>query len=263
MSKSDRSSQAGTRTAIIAVGILAIAAIALWNTPSIDRGVVAARVKEFLQLGSTLLAAFATAWAAFAAAQAARSARDSIEFGRSASRRELRAYVGVVELELLGPDLNNNAYVPQDSSLAGVTCRNLLGVTVKNFGETPARDVVVYAYWFAVPFPGRLPEGFFGANDTDTVDVNDVRTTTSKFMLDRGQTHLSEIPIWDLTVWKLANNSTLNLYVYGRIYYTDAYGRTRRRFFCSGWIPQSPKAKFIPYQEYNGEDDREGPKPPS
>jgi hypothetical protein len=214
-------------------------------------------------VGFTLAATRSAANEARRAADAAMKALDQSEVY---ARQELRAYLGIEKLEFTCTNFSHYTrehYVPKDSSVAGASCDDFLCVTVKNFGQTPAFDIMVFANWITFPPNTRPPLGYFGTtHDSDFLETGPVSVSISKFMLQRDQTHASRIAIWDLRPVLDALERRGELYIYGRIYYRDAFNRPWRTKFSFSWNPASANTpfEFVPYREYNTEDQQPAPK---
>jgi hypothetical protein len=188
--------------------------------------------------------------------------RDLVDGAEKAERRQLRAYVGVEKLEFECPDLNGKCseVEPADLTIPGLIHKNFLVVKVRNFGQTPARDVTVYAYSVFADFPARLPDDYFLKNDTDQISMAEVRPTLARFLLHKDQSEISKHILQDLSLLKqaLQKPPKKQTYVFGRIYYRDIYDRSWRTKFCYSWEPWHPLgARFVAYEEYNGEDQKE------
>lgn len=188
----------------------------------------------------------------------ARRLRQTVEAMQSTERRQLRAYVGVDDLAFEWPSERNPDYTPLDTETPGLIHKDFIKVTVKNFGLTPASDVTVYAYFASTPAFSRLPENFFRENDVDFVSQAAVRPTLARFTLHQGQTAISKSPLTDIRPLIRGRINLASTYVYGRVYYRDIYGRPWRRKFCFGWEPEHPGGeRFVPYETYNDEDQKE------
>lgn len=184
---------------------------------------------------------------------------------RETAKRQLRAYVGIEDFSFDCPDLkskivgkrgNNDDEIP----VAGKIHKNFLVVTVRNFGATPACDVTVFSYVVATDFPNRLPDDFFEKNDVDNISMADVRITLARFMLHKDQIEDSKHVIENITTVREAmkNPPLKQLFLFGRIYYRDIYDRPWRTKFCFSWEPWHPPGpRFVAYEEYNGEDQKE------
>jgi hypothetical protein len=213
-------------------------------------------------VGFTLAATRSAASEAKRAADAAMKALDQSEIY---ARQELRAYLGIERLEFACANFSHytrDNYVPKDRSIAGVSCDDFLCLTAKNFGQTPALDIMVFANWITLPPNTRPHLGYFGTTrDSDVLEKGPVSVSISKFMLQRDQTHTSRIAIWDLRPVLDALERRGELYIYGRLYYRDAFNRPWRTKFSFSWDPASAGTafEFIPYREYNNEDQQPAP----
>jgi hypothetical protein len=195
--------------------------------------------------------------------RAADAAEKTVEKMEEATRRELRAYVGIdvigIEAEL--KPYSAGDYVPIDRSRVGARSTDFVRVRVRNFGQTPAFDTVVFCYWQPTPPNQRLPIDFFRTHDSDEWPTGNVRTTISNFLLQATKYHDSLIVIWDLRPFGEAAALRAELFLYGRVYYKDCFGNLHRTTFCFEWMPEATggESHFIPYEEYNSEDDRPPP----
>jgi hypothetical protein len=140
----------------------------------------------------------------------------------------------------------------------GLIHKDFIVVTIKNFGQTPAKDTTVFAYFTDTKFPERLPDDFFEHNDVDVVSAAHVRPTLARFLLQRGQAEISKSVIQDIRPLRLAKPRERYIYVFGRIYYRDIYDKNWRTKFCYVWEPWHPSGpRFVPYEAYNDEDQNE------
>jgi hypothetical protein len=196
---------------------------------------------------------------------AAQAARDTVNSMEDSSKRQLRAYVGV---EKIAFDCENfrvytKPYAPGDSSVPGAGCNDFLCVTIKNFGQTPAFDTVVYGYWVTGPPNVKPDPGFFENLFPEVKERASIRTISSHTLLQRDQIHSSRMAIWDLTPVLAAQKNERGLYLFGRIYYRDAFNRPWRTKFCFSWQPEvSGDFEFVPYEEHNDEDNKPFPGTP-
>ena len=232
---------------------------ALWALLMIFVGVLEAGITGYgvFLVWRTLEASWATAGHAQRAADAARDTVNSMD---AATQKQLRAYTGV---ERLAFDCSNfGAYVgpyrPKDPSVPGTTADDFLCITVKNYGQTPAFETAVYAYWTPVPSNTRPVSGSFDNSMPEVKDTANIRTIVSHFLLQRDQTHTTRVPIWDLTPVFQAQSQKCDLFIFGRVYYRDAFKKPWRTTFCFQWRPldHSTKYEFLPHEEYNGEDSK-------
>jgi hypothetical protein len=206
----------------------------------------------------TLIGVILVGFTLHATRRAAKAAEKTVIQSETQSRQELRAYVGVEALAFNCENFSaymRGSYTPKDPAKAGVDCNDFLCVTVRNFGQTPAFDVVVFTNWVIVAADTRPEQGYFDSV-VDTPPTTPVRVTLSQFILQREQRHISRIAIWNLQPMLDARDEKAELYIAGRIYYRDAFGRPWRTKFCFSWQPTSEGTdfEFVPYQEYNGED---------
>jgi hypothetical protein len=95
-------------------------------------------------------------------------ARRAADIAEKTAERQLRAYVGVldvtIECELCdSPDANNiPKTIPPDQWL-----KNSVTMTIQNGGVTPAYNLFAIDTWYAVPFGKKLPKNFdFTIKDT-------------------------------------------------------------------------------------------------
>lgn len=199
----------------------------------------------------TGLLAIATFWLVLVVLCQLRDARET-------AKRQLRAYLGVEKLAFECPGIRDKNYSPSNHTTVGLIHKDFLVVRVRNFGETPARNVTVFAYFASTDYPQRLPDNFFLENDTDYISMAEIRSTLARFTLNKDQTDPSKSVLTDISPLKLAASKKKLIYVYGRIYYRDIYDRPWRTKFCYSWEPWHPGGeRFVPYEEYNDEDQKE------
>lgn len=180
------------------------------------------------------------------------------------SSRQLRAYLGVDRLEMDYPSLSAPDFTGlrfrQIVVQPGYIHRDFINIKIRNYGQTPAHDVSVFAYMaFARRFQ-RLPDNFFDrtATNDDTVDTSEIRITLARFMLHPNSMEISKHPLWNLIPIKAAIRGRFQIYIFGRIHYRDIYQRKWRTRFCYAWEPFFlGGGRFVPYEQYNGEDQRE------
>ncbi|TPK70770.1 hypothetical protein FJ527_28255 [Mesorhizobium sp. B2-4-18] len=182
--------------------------------------------------------------------------------GRRHSRHTLRAYVGVDRLEFEIPSLKDVNFrgrrFRQAIGKFGYVNKDFITVKVRNYGQTPAQDVCVFAYWAAAPRFTRLPDDFFDRNNEDVIDTGDVRTTLARFTLNPQSMEFSKTALTELVPIQAAlKEHRFDIYVFGRVHYRDIYDRKWRTRFCYVWEPRhGPSGRFVAYEQYNGEDRR-------
>lgn len=213
--------------------------------------------EETIAVGTIFIAIFTVVLGLFTVSLA--GATDKLVRGAERTeRRQLRAYVGLDKLEFESAGLKDKNYMPADLTTPGLVHKDFIAVKVRNYGQTPAYGVTIYAYLVATDFPARLPDEFFSLNDVDIISMADIRPTLARFLLHQNQRELSKTPLTDITVLKEAVAKKKQVYVYGRIYYRDIYDRPWRTKFCYSWEPWHPTSpRFVAYEEYNGEDQKE------
>jgi hypothetical protein len=191
-----------------------------------------------------------------------RQQRRTINAMESTERRQLRAYVGIEKLAIECPSANNTEYRgKRDAKIArttpGFIHKDFVVTTIRNFGQTPAHDVVVYTNWAWTRYPNRLPPNFFVHNDRDVVSSAPIRPTIARYMLEKDKEAVSKSVIFDVRPFKAAMKRRFYLYIFGQIYYRDVFDRWWRTRFCEVWEPWHPGSeRFVPYEEYSGEDQK-------
>jgi hypothetical protein len=171
------------------------------------------------------------------------------ELAEDTAARQLRAYVGAEEI---GFEINSSlaAFLGENDE-TGIF-RHFAWIMIKNFGQTPAFEVEVHVRIVTIPFAMRLPDNFdfnglFGKLES--------KNFVSKSFLQGGQTEISKIGLENANAVIQARNKDLSLYVFGRIYYRDAFGKHWSTKLCHVWEPWHPGGeRFVPYSEFNGED---------
>jgi hypothetical protein len=199
-----------------------------------------------------------------------------IRISATTARKQLRAYVGIESnrFSFDSPSLitkheNAKTRAVNAAIAAGGIYTDFMSIGVRNFGETPAYHVTVFAGFAPTNFGERLPDDFFTKqfHAVDAMPTATHRATTAVFTLHRDQTEISKhnIPASALESIKHARSvpPTRQIYVLGRIYYRDIYGQSWRTKFCYSWEPWHPAGeRFVAYQEHNEEDQVELAEPP-
>jgi hypothetical protein len=232
-------------------GILALATIRLWNS---TKGLY----DETKRLAGMAEEQSADMKASIAVAQkAAQAAEDSVRTMEDNSRRELRAYVGVESIVFECPsEKNMESYTPLDNTVQPPVYTDYLAVTVKNFGNTPARDVCVRSAILEVP--GRVMAGIPDNFDIDTAlgtTAQKSHETVPRAYLNRGQITVFKEVMHDVRILQRARNRESTVFQAGRIYYRDIYGRAWSTIYCYQWEPwHALGERFYPYERLNSED---------
>ena len=188
-----------------------------------------------------------------------KATRDLVRSAEKTAERQMRAYLGIEKIEV-SPSAYMNPIVIKDRTIPGITADNTLKISVKNFGQTPAKSVIVFAHFAHCPIGHRLGENIFIGTekwDHQIAEAN-TRTSISRYFLNPGQMHTTNVSIWDNTLWSHAYQNIITLYVHGRIYFVDAFNVNRRITFCYSWEP-SRGLTFTPHECYNDEDKKPPP----
>jgi hypothetical protein len=170
-------------------------------------------------------------------------------------RRQLRAYIGVEadDFAFQIPSEHDPDYEPIDIATAkpGLIFSDFLNVTIRNFGQTPAHDVTVFAYTiYTTPFGSTPPNDWF-----ETIDDTRGRSILSRFVLQPQQSAVSKHFQLNVLPLRQARLRQTSVYVWGHIYYRDIYNRPWRTLFCYAWEPWHVSGqRFVPYEHHNGED---------
>jgi hypothetical protein len=190
--------------------------------------------------------------AANTSATAATRTADAME---GTAQRQLRAYVGIKTISFeIGSDIGPD-YKPVSAEARGYVHRDFIVSTAFNFGMTPAYRVSLFAYVEPTEFPDRLPVKFFADHDLDVFPAAEIRPAVTRALVQREQPETFKSPLRDIRFIQAAKDRKVYIYVYGRIYYYDAYNRPWRTKFCYVWEPWHLSGeRFVPYEEYNSED---------
>jgi len=170
---------------------------------------------------------------------------------RDTARRQLRAYVGINAIDIEAPNLKKAGYEVPANPPAGFIYKDFVVPLIKNFGQTPASDVLVIVNWIPVtPFGYLLPDNF----PYQDYSTSGGTTTASRFVLDPGQIHTGKVKIDKLKFFRDAQSKATSLYIYGHIDYTDIYNRRWQREFSYAYEPWRPEGdRFVPDRKHNGE----------
>jgi hypothetical protein len=167
-----------------------------------------------------------------AAGHANATTANALEHERSKSRAELRPYVGINRVDI-------------DFEKSNVS------ICFENYGQTPAKEVRVFASVLSSEPNERLIEAGFTERENDLFLLNRThRPVYSKFYLCQNQRIETDVHFDELSVPR-----GRNVYVFGRIYYKDWDGSSWRLKFCS--LLESGSSVLIPHECYNGEDDHQ------
>lgn len=178
--------------------------------------------------------------------------RVSNEIAKNTATQELRPYLGVTDVAVNRKRWPLSLRVI-DASLVGATTNNFLKISLKNFGQTPADEVAVIAYYGVANSAIRPPASIFEENIAQDVAKAEeiVRPHISLYRLSSGQEQVSDVAIFDPRPWQKASANQASLYVWGRIYYHSLSSDSWVLRFCYLWQPRSNR--FIPYEGYNEE----------
>jgi hypothetical protein len=141
---------------------------------------------------------------------------------RRTAQRQLRAYVGVVRGELINIDGDD----PIEAT-----------VIVKNSGQTPAREVVMWGGMAVRGFPLRDPINppEKGPPRAQTLAAGaEFYKTEKSFKTAKGEITPAHP--------QMLKEGTISIYVYGEITYRDVFKKKRHttyRLFCGGGHPNS------------------------
>ena len=168
------------------------------------------------------------------------------------ARRQLRAYLGLLSIDVDMPHLNDHRYVIPSPPPQGHVFEDFILTAVKNYGATPAFRVSVIVNWIPVnPFGARLPDGY---------EYPDLNTSPqgalfiSRGIADPQKEHLGTITVDSLEAFRDAKSKGVSIYFYGHIDYQDVFKRNWRRDFCFVWEPWRPEGRqLVPYHEHNEE----------
>jgi hypothetical protein len=116
----------------------------------------------------------------------------------------------------------HRAYLAIQSGTAGLAEEGgIFNLSVRNFGNTPANNVVIYA---KAEVRGELPPHEFPRAASTSGGTVPPQTTISKKVVTAGKISPEEIA--------LLNKGELTLYAWGVIAYQDIFGKSRQTKFC-------------------------------
>lgn len=176
---------------------------------------------------------------------AVKAANDSIALSGDTAKRQLRAYLGVVSIGIGEP--------------GSAQAKPTLVMNLKNFGQTPARDVEIHLSIWRMPKKEEdrftpLPAGFIYPRITPSETALN-ETVFSRDYFDPGQDKTTQTIIPDDTpILNPQFIRVVTVYVYGEIIYTDTYNKTHVREFCYAYFPSNPPAgRFLSTEAHNRE----------
>lgn len=215
---------------------------------------------ELIVTGAGVFLVWRTLKASWAAAREAKRAADaanaSLNHAKESTERQLRAYVGIdsIKLEITSDILT---YEPTDLTSQNIIFPDFLAITVKNYGETPAKNVQTRVAIGRGPHLLAMPSDY----DYDAVFSQPVQTGNiiTRTYLNRMQAESIKSPIDPRHVWATKAKEA-GLVVYGRIYYTDVFDKNWSTKFCYIWEPWHPPGeRFVASNAFNGEEERAPP----
>jgi hypothetical protein len=205
-------------------------------------------------VGATFYQTKRTADAAIAAAKATEAA---VAVARQTEKRQLRAYVGVEKVKIESPS-TLGSYEPTPEGEDGRIFKDFIAVTIKNFGNTPARQVEVLAGIAPVALFAKAPTS--EAMDAAISKSGNPSSFIARAHLQTQQSEIIKCKLSDLNAVLLARQDQQTIYVFGRIFYQDAYDDFWSTKFCYAWEPSHPGGeRFVSYQDFNGEDRQKSP----
>jgi hypothetical protein len=173
-------------------------------------------------------------------------------------KRQLRAYLGVAKIAF---EITSNSagYVPINPAIGGTIFPDFIAVTIRNYGETPAYNVALLGGTLHIQGLLQNPPPNF---DFDGLLRGGVRqhNLRTHALINSQESEVIKIPIFNATqVWTAQSNQA-TLFIFGRIYYRDAYDRIWSTKFSYVWEPfHPPGARFVPSQTLNYEDQEPEP----
>jgi hypothetical protein len=179
-------------------------------------------------------------------------ARRSADIAKETAERQLRAYVDIVDNNILKCpvcdtiDIDKPIDIKRDLSIYD----NIIIVTIQNSGETPAYNIHIDdSYWWG-NWGQQIPKGF----TYPIIPVNrGPRQEGSTGTLGRGERAPGGLPI-DVSIIPMiakARKHIVSLFHYGNIYYKDVFGIDRNTPFCFEYVPDYPENPFANCPEHN------------
>lgn len=142
-----------------------------------------------------------------------KQSREALEASIVAARNDQRAWIGVTRI---------------DGTLESTAHR--LEIRIANSGKSPARDVHAFHASACGPL-GKLPP--FGEKESDAVG-HTALAPAAEMILVRNK--FCDENVEDI---KSAIEGRSSLYIYGTIWYKDAFGTHRKTTFCDVWNSNS------------------------
>lgn len=195
--------------------------------------------------GWEALSAISTAIGTGFAILASYIAYQTFESTIDTAQKQLRAYVGVDDIDIELPSSKVENYQPVKQSL-GKLIPDYLILKVKNTGSTPAKKVTTWINWEPLAFGYQLPEDF-DFKDHESNIREPFAVVKSTFSLFPGNSRETITSIDDARCFIEAQSKKKSLYLYGYISYEDIYGREHKTNFCYAYQPYaSASQQFLP-----------------
>lgn len=162
-------------------------------------------VLSVIESGLLIAALALTSWAAYSARVAAAAAQASVAIAQHTAEAQLRSYVHIARMVLLKPDKE-----------AG-RVQYLIKTEIKNFGQTPAHDLVFSAQYALAEYP--LSEGPLNEpqGKPDSIGTSLAPGADTGFYQDILPIYTSKIGVIE------DRNGGAGIYVWGKITYRDAF----------------------------------------
>lgn len=146
-----------------------------------------------------------------------------VRTARDTERRQLRAYIGILDGELRCTSCEQIRTGALKAPAPGYRDSDMVWLTVQNGGQTPAYDVAVYLFTKEMPFGEQLPLDFKYPDYPLSTDEPPV----SHVMANPGEKPQCGIELSQdiITQFVRAQNNLVTIYIYGHADYKDIFGR--------------------------------------
>lgn len=204
-------------------------------------------ITKVIEVGTFILAIVALIYTANTYNNAVKTYEATVD----TSRKQLRAYVGLDNLQIELPSLHPG-YKPYELRPGFVFPDRFL-LTVKNSGTTPAKQTTVWINWQDTAYGYALPSDFpFADKEERTGGYQVVKSSPTVF---GGQSFTYPVKLEDIRVFIEAKEKKKSLFFYGHIDYKDIYDNSHQTKFCYKYVPEAPVSlRIVPYDRYNDAD---------
>jgi hypothetical protein len=210
-------------------------------------------------LGVLFLTFVAACYAGYEADRLANLTQTLVSDGAEAAATQLRAYVGIVGVDVGSDDNINNGDLHESD--AGYVFPDYIKLTLKNFGATTAFDVFDYMTVAAFPYGTGPRDDFIFPDTPATFSLNLPHPIIETGTIDHEQTFVDRHVLRkkDVAAFTAAKAKGNAIYIWGHINICDIYNRKWIRNYAFAYVPwEKPGRQFEPFGHHHQNEYQEG-----